>query len=248
MGTCEDVLRVAAREIGYHEGKNHHNKYGEWFGMDNCAWCVIFAAAWCYYYADIVGDVVGRKYREGGLYSCSQTLNWYRKHQPECITDKPIPGSLVIFDFPGTKYATDHMGLFVRMSKTTITTIDGNTSGSSDSNGGYVQQKTRKLSYANPVFIRPRELEEEMDIDKLIEDITADQVFRMASKLDGKQLYSLFTKMDEYMGTLELPNTWDAKREFDEAVAHHITDGSRPMCLTPRYQTSIMALRGGKNG
>ena len=150
----EEVLAVAAREIGYHEGKNHHNKYGEWYGLDGVAWCMEFVQ-WCYHEADF--DLPFK------TASCGELLRWYKKNQPECVGSEPIPGSVVIFDFPRTQYTTDHTGLFLRMDRETITTIDGNTSSGagSDANGGYVAQRTRPLSYANPVFIVPRGLEEE---------------------------------------------------------------------------------------
>lgn len=171
MRKGEKVLAVAAREIGYRQGKNQDNKYGRWFGMNNCAWCVIFAAAWCYNQAGVIGEVVGRSYHEGGLYSCSQTLGWYREHAPECIKTEGVPGCLVIFDFPKTKYQTDHMGLFVKQEDGKITTIDGNTSGGNDANGGYVQQRTRRLKDLDNVwYIVPRELTEEEKEDKPVEE------------------------------------------------------------------------------
>lgn len=171
MSNADRILQIAKGEIGYHEGKNKDNKYGRWFGMNNCSWCVIFSAAWCYNQAGVIGARVGQKYKDSkgqevGLYSCSQTLSWYKKNDPECISKTGVSACLVIFDFPNTPYSTDHMGLFVSSDGKTITTIDGNTSNSSEGNGGWVQLKTRKLSYANPIFIIPRELtlnqEEEM--------------------------------------------------------------------------------------
>lgn len=165
METGDVVLAVARTQLDYREERDGSNKFGAWFGMDHCAWCVIFAAAWCYNKAGIVGDVVGRTYKEGGLYSCSQTLNWYREHASECITDKPVPGCLVIFDFPNTRYSTDHMGLFVSKTDTTITTIDGNTSNTSEGNGGWVQMRTRKIKDIIKItYIVPKELNADMGI------------------------------------------------------------------------------------
>ena len=173
MKTGDAILAVARTQIGYREGKNKNNKYGQWFGMNNCAWCVIFSAAWCYAMAGVVGDVVGRRYKnppppegdgkyDGGLYSCSQTLNWYKAHAPECIVKDPIPGCLVIFDLPKTSSETDHMGLFVAKTDKTITTIDGNTSNTSEGNGGWVQERTRYFrDLVKVTYIVPKELREE---------------------------------------------------------------------------------------
>lgn len=158
--TGEDVLSVASREIGYREGKGKHNKFGEWYGLNGVAWCMEFVQ-WCYHQAGV--DLPLKTPSCGGL------LNWYKRNQPECVTREPVRGCIVIFDFPGTAYNTDHTGLFVSKTATHITTIDGNTSNASEGNGGWVQQRTRKLSYANPVYIVPRALkqgEEDEDVKR----------------------------------------------------------------------------------
>ena len=244
MTRGEAVLAAAAREIGYREGKNKHNKFGEWFGMDNQPWCVIFAAAWCYNQAGIVGDIVGRKYAEGGLYSCSQTLNWYKEHQPECITDNPVRGCLVIFDFPDTVYATDHMGLFVSKTDYKITTIDGNTSNVSQGNGGWVEQRQRYFrNLKNVTYIVPHELEDDMTIDDLINDITPEQVYELALKLHPADLYKLYTKTTDYMAKQPLPETWAAQEAWTKAIKDGITDGSRPMAPPTRLEVATMVER-----
>ena len=147
--TSEEILAVAAREIGYREGANKSTKYGEWYGMDHVNWCMIYVQ-WVYRQA---GAELPYK-----TASCGELLRWYQRNQPECVVKEPAPGCIVIFDFSATAYSTDHTGIFVSRSDTQITSIDGNTSGGNDSNGGYVQRRTRPLSYANPTYIVPREL------------------------------------------------------------------------------------------
>ena len=149
MPMSDTILSAASREIGYREGKNKHNKFGEWFGMDGVAWCMEFVQ-WVY-----AQSGAPLPYKTA---SCGELLRWYRKNQPECVTETPVPGCIVIFDFPGTKYSTDHTGIFVRFDGRKITTIDGNTSNGNESNGGWVQQRTRSVLYAHPVYIVPREL------------------------------------------------------------------------------------------
>ena len=174
--TSEEIIAVAGREIGYHEGKNKSNKYGEWYGMNHVPWCMEFVQ-WVY---DQAGAPLPCK-----TASCGELLRWYKKNQPECVGKTPIPGCIVIFDFPRTAYDTDHTGIFEGMGKLSITTIDGNTSNESEGNGGWVERRTRKLSYANPVFIVPRELEEGMDIDKLINDLTTEQALALGEKIEA---------------------------------------------------------------
>ena len=167
MTTGEEVILTATREIGYHEKEGKRNKYGEWFGMDGVAWCMEFVQ-WCYHESGL--DL---PYKTA---SCGELLRWYQKNQPECVTKNPIPGCVVIFDFPNTQYVTDHTGLFVRCDGYKLTTIDGNTSGGNDSNGGWVQQRSRTLGYANPIYIVPRGLIKEEDVKRYqtIEEIKTD--------------------------------------------------------------------------
>lgn len=151
MNVGEEILAVAAREIGYHENAGKRTKYGAWYGMDGVAWCMIFVQ-WVYHQAGIP-----LPYKTA---SCGALLRWYKANQPECVTADPVPGCIVIFDFP-CGAATDHTGLYVSRERAdTITTIDGNTSGLNQANGGWVQQKTRKWTYARPTFIVPRALRE----------------------------------------------------------------------------------------
>lgn len=221
MVTGEDVLAVAAREIGYHESKDKHNKYGEWFGLDYAPWCLEFCQ-WVYHQCGM--DL------PFATASCGQLLQWYREHQPDCITKKPIAGALVIFDFPNTKYTTDHVGLFVKADRLKITTIDGNTSNGNDSNGGWVQQRTRTWGYASPTFIIPRGLVE-VDWDKAIKDLT------------GEQAYKLYCKAVNYMVNMPLPTSWNAKEEWDEAIKMGITHGDAPMRPSSLLETAVMVKR-----
>lgn len=225
MPTGKEILAAAVREIGYHEGKNKQNKFGEWYGMNGVAWCMEFVQ-WVYHQcgADLPLKTA----------SCGGLLGWYKRNQPECVTKEPVPGCIVIFDWPKTKYDTDHTGIFVSKSGTKITTIDGNTANGNDSNGGWVQQRTRALSYANPVYIIPRELEEEMDIGKLIEDMT------------DEQAYKLYCKAERHMAKLPLPTSWDAAEELREAKTLGITDGTNPMAPATRLQTAVMVKRAMK--
>lgn len=162
MTASEIILATAAREIGYHEGKDKRNKFGEWYGMDGVAWCMEFVQ-WVYYQA---GYPLPYK-----TASCGELLRWYRKHKLECISDTPVPGCIVIFDFPETGSSTDHTGIFVRLEGSKIVTIDGNTSGGNNSNGGWVQERTRSVLYAHLTYIVPECLREETEgkEDKLME-------------------------------------------------------------------------------
>ena len=216
MSKGKEILAIATREIGYHCDKDGHNKYGEWFGLDREPYCMEFIQ-WVYAQAGIP-----LPYKTP---SCGALLNWYRTYQPECVSKDPVEGCIVIFDFPNTQYKTDHTGIFVRKTDMKITTIDGNTSNGNDANGGWVQQRTRSLSYANPTYIIPKGLDDDMDV----------------SKLSKEDCYEILLKANEYAASLATPE-W-MKHELDEAVKAGITDGERPLAMCMRGEAALMSFR-----
>lgn len=79
---------------------------------------------------------------------------------------------------------------------------------------------------------RLAEKEDEMDIDRLIAQMTPEQA------------YKIYTKATDYMNMLPLPVNWNAAGELRGAVELGITtDGSNPNAPIPRYQAAIMAKR-----
>lgn len=114
-----------------------------------------------------------------------------------------------------------HTGIVESVKGQYVTCIEGNTSASDASNGGEVMRATRKLSQVSG-FIRPYDFEEEND-------------------MTGEEIY---TRLNNYLANVPLPE-W-AKKEYEEAKAMGITDGSAPMVLIPRYQAAIMAKRAAK--
>ena len=67
----------------------------------------------------------------------------------------PQQGDLVIFDFSGNHSRNQHVGILVSRTGDTITTIEGNTSVTSDDNGGAVMRRTRHTSKVTG-YIRPK--------------------------------------------------------------------------------------------
>ena len=112
------ILAVAGREIGVREAEGKRTKYGEWYGLQGQPWCMEFVQ-WVYHEAG--ADLPLKTASCGGL------LRWYQRNQPDCVTREPVPGCIVIFDFPDADSSTDHTGIFVSKTDVRITTIDGNT-------------------------------------------------------------------------------------------------------------------------
>lgn len=136
MATAQQMVDKAASQIGYTESPSgsNHTKYGAWYGLDYNPWCDMFVS-WC---ADQIGagNVVG-KYAY-----CPSHVNYFKnKGQWLDREEKPRPGDIVFFS-NGSRAC--HVGIVERRNGTSsVTTIEGNTSVTSNDNGGAVMRRTR---------------------------------------------------------------------------------------------------------
>lgn len=78
------------------------------------------------------------------------------------------------------------------------------------------------------------EEDEDMDIDALINNATEEQWIE------------IFTKINNALAKRQLPITWSASKEWQEAIDMGITDGSRPMAIPTRLETGVMIKRATK--
>ena len=167
--TVNDVLKIAAADIGYTESPPNSNKtkYGEWYGMNGQPWCMMAVQYWF----DQAGSPLPYK-----TASCSALERWYRSNKPGSVYTTPAPGDVVIYNF-------GHTGIVESVSGSKITAIEGNTSaGSSGSqnNGGGVYRRTRSISLAT-AFLRPDYSDEE-DIDNMTDEQFYDKVVAAIKK------------------------------------------------------------------
>lgn len=202
----KDVLKIAAGELGTTErpANSNRTKYGAWYGLDGNPWCMMFVQ-WCFAQA-------GRPLPHRTA-SCSDMLSWYRKYQPERVTDEPKSRDIIIYNF-------GHTGIVESVAAGTITAIEGNTSpgeAGSQSNGGGVFRRKRSRALVT-AYIRAFDDQEE--------------------NMTGKEIYDA---LNDYLKKQPVPS-W-ARAELEEAVKLGITDGKDPMALIPRYQAAIMAKR-----
>lgn len=134
------ILSVAQSQIGIKESPAGSNrvKYSSWYGLVG-PWCDMFVS-WCANQAG-VGNVVG-KYAY-----CPSHVNYFKSkgwwHDAEY---KPQPGDIIFFASRGVAC---HVGIVERRNGSySVTTIEGNTSVSSNDNGGAVMRRAR--TYGNP--------------------------------------------------------------------------------------------------
>lgn len=153
------IIEIASNEIGYQEGANKSNKYGQWFGLNNVSWCGIFIS-WCYAQA---GYSLGRIDFMKGFASVPFALNYFRNTQQ--ITINPQAGDIVILDWK-CKGGAEHVELFERdLDDGHIVTIGGNTSSVNASNGGCVERKIREKKFIT-AYVHPKVLDAFEDTTK----------------------------------------------------------------------------------
>lgn len=162
MSSANDVLRIAAGEIGYSRWNDpeHGTKYGRWmaeqtgspyFGANGVPFCAMFVS-W-------VLAKAGVKCEGFPAAGCGTALRAAVK-AGAVIADKrqAKPGDIVIFDWPTVAGGNDHTGIVELNRGGYIQTIEGNTSpgnSGSQGNGGGVYRRTRGWSVVQAV-IRPK--------------------------------------------------------------------------------------------
>lgn len=134
--TKEAVIQIAKWQVGVVESPPNSNKqkYGEFYGLNGCAWCVMFVY-WCFKQA-------GFNLKKTA--SCTQLTNAY-KAAGQWVTKDFKPGDIVMYDFSGKKKITEHCGIVTEVGKDYIVAVEGNTSASDNANGGSVMERKRSL-------------------------------------------------------------------------------------------------------
>lgn len=158
---ASDILRIAQAEIGTTESLagSNRQKYGAAYGMNGVPWCVIFCW-WCFREAGASALFYGG----GKTASCSQYIAWAKK-AGQWVTGDYKPGDLVFFDFnPKAGDGVDHIGIVESWDGRTLVTIEGNTSTTSQDNGGAVMRRTDHGAYAvgaaRPAYAEKEETDE----------------------------------------------------------------------------------------
>ena len=68
--TRNSILSIAKVYLGYQEGYNNDNIFGDWYGMPNQPWCTMFVS-YCMSKAGVSQDVVKK------FASCTIGWNWF---------------------------------------------------------------------------------------------------------------------------------------------------------------------------
>lgn len=148
--TIKEVLSKAEAEIGTKESPANSNnvKYNTWYygkpvSGSAYPWCGTFIT-WLFQNEQSLCPKSA---------SCENLYEWFRKRGQ--LVDNPQPGDLVFFKYSTNNRKTNHIGIVKSVSGNAICTIEGNTSITSNDNGGSVMERVRKsniVGYARPKY------------------------------------------------------------------------------------------------
>ena len=148
--TTTKIIEIAANEIGVCENPPNNNnvKYNTWYYGKEVSgagypWCAVFIS-WCFRTEQALCKKTA---------SCVDMLDWFEKRGQ--IVKTPMPGDIVFFKYSTNNRRTNHVGLVIGVDGKIITTIEGNTSTTSQDNGGKVMRRNRYsniVAYARPKY------------------------------------------------------------------------------------------------
>jgi hypothetical protein len=144
------ALTEAITHLGLTESPPNSNRthFGEWFGVNGVAWCNIFVS-YCFNVGagyTICDGFKGAGVKAGkGCAYVPTTEAWLRVASLWVGRTEPQAGDIAIYNWDGK--GPEHIGIVeASLGGGQFTAIEGNTSVGSDSNGGAVMRRTRKLT------------------------------------------------------------------------------------------------------
>jgi hypothetical protein len=147
MATAQDVIRVAASQVGYTEGRYNWTKFSaEMYGgrYQNQPWCGVWTD-WCFAQTNMLSGEPSSVYTPAGAAGYQRANRWIGR------SGNPASGDVVYFDWGGSQSVSlvDHVGLVEAVAPDYILTIEGNTSAGSEgsqSNGDGCYRRKRPRS------------------------------------------------------------------------------------------------------
>ena len=120
-GTRERIVLIGNCYLGYREGRNNDNIFGDWYGIPNRPWCAMFVS-YCMNKAGVLPNVVKK------FASCSIGWNWFKsKGQTRNRGYIPQKGDIIFFDLdPEKGNGIDHVGIVNNVNEEYIYALEGN--------------------------------------------------------------------------------------------------------------------------
>ena len=154
MVSEQEILRIAASELGYREAppESNRTKFGAWYGLDGQPWCMMFIQ-WVFWQARAESLLPVKTASCTALMQAAKTAGQW-------ITDGFRPGDVVLYDFSGKQKQPQHCGLLEMVQDEFVVTIEGNTGVGNEANGGAVMRRKRGVSLVVGA-VRPKYRKEE---------------------------------------------------------------------------------------
>lgn len=128
MATALDVLNIARSQIGFHEGANNENPYGDWYGIPNASYCAM-GLSWCFAQVGL-SSLIAAQTPKGFSYNPA-ALTWFQRQGLVINKMAMQAGDLVMYDWNGDGVA-DHVELCEAASPGGFTAIGFNTGNPND--------------------------------------------------------------------------------------------------------------------
>lgn len=166
--SINEVLRVAASQIGVREKRTNRTEYGQWWGADGVYWCAEFVS-WTFAQAghtlpinhSVAPGASGFAYCQYGRDEAFKRGELYSRARPGDI----------FFHFNRGDSGPGHTGIVVDvLPNGRLVTIEGNASTGSRRDGGGVVLQTRSTKYASALTFW-RALPPAADDDRRAEDL-----------------------------------------------------------------------------
>jgi CHAP domain/Putative peptidoglycan binding domain len=123
VATALDIVTTAQQQVGFVEGPNNQNPYGDWYGIPNEPYCAM-GISWVFAQHDL-SHLVAAQTSKGFAY-CPAGLAWFQAKGAVVGKYDAKPGDLVFFSWSGNGQA-DHVEIVVAASRDGITTVGFNT-------------------------------------------------------------------------------------------------------------------------
>lgn len=225
MARAIEIINLAAGELGvteYPPGSNNVKYNTAYYGGPvhggGYAWCCAFVW-WLFQRVD------PSLFYGGGRTAYCPAVEAYAKNHGQWVASGFRPGDCMLFDFSGAGIAS-HIGVLERMVNGTFICLEGNTSVTSNDNGGAVMRRTRYRNQIRGAF-RPR-YEEADDM------LTYDQFKAYMAEYEAERAASA--------GYAE------EQAAMAKAKAAGVMDGTRPDSPLTRGEYAITLQRRGALG
>lgn len=199
MSQIEKLLNVARGELGVKESPANSNnvKYNTWFygravsGSDY-PWCCAFVA-WCFEQAGLASLWLNGNPKETAYCPYVESS---AKAKGQWVTKGYQPGDIVLYDFSGAGQTT-HVGIVESVNHDgSLVCIEGNTSMTSNDNGGCVMRRSRMPANVRGAYRPGYQIETETTQETEEKDMTADQVKEIIA--EGNPVYNTVADVPDY--------------------------------------------------